>query len=316
VQDNDIYGGTYGIQLDGGSDVNILGNNVIASGFIGTLPITAEDGILVFSTSAQVTGLNISNNIVSRSGRHGINLNTQIGDAIITGNTIKNSSQQDITHVSQSGLQITAGINPKIIGNNIIDDQPNLITTLTTNASSGQANIVVANPLLFWVGQYISIADGTPQNENAIISSMNLATKTITLSGNLANTYTTAQSANITGRATQVYGIRFSGTAATTAIISGNTLRGNRVGTITGIPSDAIVNGNSGYKTENSGASLGTAAQQTIAHGLSFTPTKQQIGIFSDNSTGTAYQSASPDATNIYVTEISGSAWHWATIGN
>ncbi len=70
------------------------------------------------------------------------------------------------------------------------------------------------------------------------------------------------------------------------------------------------------YITKNSGASIGTAAQQTIAHGLSFTPTKQQIGIFSDNFTGVAAQTASPDATNIYVTSTNNSAWHWATVGN
>ncbi len=82
------------------------------------------------------------------------------------------------------------------------------------------------------------------------------------------------------------------------------------------IASDTAVDHNKGYVTENSGSSVGTGSQQTIDHGLSFTPTKQQIGIFSDNSTGTAYQSANSDATNIYVTEITDSAWHWATVGN
>lgn len=105
-----------------------------------------------------------------------------------------------------------------------------------------------------------------------------------------------------------------------------NTIIGNvlsNIGAVSGSEiikggSNSIVKSNVGYKTENSGASVGTGAQQSIAHGLNFTPTKQQIGLWSDNDTMvTLWQSATPDATNIYVTNnISGSAWHWATVGN
>jgi len=72
------------------------------------------------------------------------------------------------------------------------------------------------------------------------------------------------------------------------------------------------------FVTANRGISLGTGAQQTIAHGLAFTPSYQDIGIFSDNTSASAsvYMSAAPDATNIYVTcNVSGSRWHWATVG-
>ncbi|MCK9369870.1 hypothetical protein M0R04_08200 [Candidatus Dojkabacteria bacterium] len=75
---------------------------------------------------------------------------------------------------------------------------------------------------------------------------------------------------------------------------------------------------NTGFVTENYGSSVGTGAQQTIAHGLSFTPIKAQIGLWSDNTTLVVLsQTANPDATNIYVTNnTTGSAWHWSTIGN
>jgi len=78
---------------------------------------------------------------------------------------------------------------------------------------------------------------------------------------------------------------------------------------------DSNIKDNLGYVTENSAVSLGTGAQQTIAHGLSFTPVWQDIGVFSDNATGTAFQTAAPDANNIYVTATADSRWHWGTIG-
>jgi hypothetical protein len=69
------------------------------------------------------------------------------------------------------------------------------------------------------------------------------------------------------------------------------------------------VSGNSGYVTENRGASTGTGAQQTIAHGLSATPTYVW---FSDKESGAnAYQSAAADATNIYVTATVNQDYVW-----
>jgi hypothetical protein len=73
---------------------------------------------------------------------------------------------------------------------------------------------------------------------------------------------------------------------------------------------------NKGFVTEKSGASLGTGSQQTIAHGLAFTPTAQQIGLFSGSAIANPYHSAAPDATNIYVTAGIGQAWYWATVGS
>ncbi len=102
---------------------------------------------------------------------------------------------------------------------------------------------------------------------------------------------------------------------STNVVLSDNDLLGNLSGAVSGTPS--VAHHNLGYVTESSGTSLGTGAQQTVAHGLNFTPTISQIGVFSDNVTPvTVAQTASPDVTNIYVTcNETGSAWHWATIG-
>lgn len=73
-----------------------------------------------------------------------------------------------------------------------------------------------------------------------------------------------------------------------------------------------------GKPSSNSGISLGTGVQQTVAHGLWYTPTWDKISIVSDNASESAsvYMSAAPDATNIYVTcNATNSRWHWGTIG-
>ncbi len=82
----------------------------------------------------------------------------------------------------------------------------------------------------------------------------------------------------------------------------------------TGVAGISIRN-NMGHVTENSGASTGTGAQQTVAHGLNFTPTRQQIALIAGSATANPYHSAAPDATNIYVTAANGQAWYWATVG-
>lgn len=66
---------------------------------------------------------------------------------------------------------------------------------------------------------------------------------------------------------------------------------------------------NSGFITESWGTSVGTGTQQTIAHGLSGTPTRV---VFSNiNGEADAYQSASATSTNIYVTAASGVSYSW-----
>lgn len=91
------------------------------------------------------------------------------------------------------------------------------------------------------------------------------------------------------------------------------------IGNISGAVSHTGVNdkvrGGIGYVRDNSGASVGTGAQQTIAHGLAFTPTRQQIALTPGSATAVPFHSAAPDATNIYVTAAFNQPWYWATAG-
>ncbi len=99
-------------------------------------------------------------------------------------------------------------------------------------------------------------------------------------------------------------------------IITDNQFYTNTLGDMLRISTTDIVRNNQGYVTENCGSSTGTGAQQTIAHGLSFTPTAQQIALTPGSATAVPFHSAAPDATNIYVTATSGQAWYWSTTGS
>jgi hypothetical protein len=69
---------------------------------------------------------------------------------------------------------------------------------------------------------------------------------------------------------------------------------------------------NYGYVSENSGYSIGTGSEQTIAHGCSFTPTATQVYLTERRIGGAlAYQSSAPDATNIYITATNSKDYNW-----
>lgn len=116
---------------------------------------------------------------------------------------------------------------------------------------------------------------------------------------------------------TQKYAINIATGASDRYVLTGNDVYGNVTGGISdgGSGTDKQIRHNIGYVTENSGASTGTGAQQTIAHGLGFTPTRQQIALTPGSATAVPYHSAAPGATNIYVTAANLKAWYWATVG-
>lgn len=71
-----------------------------------------------------------------------------------------------------------------------------------------------------------------------------------------------------------------------------------------------LLGGGASKRSENMGTSTGTGSQQTIAHGLGTTPTFVFISTIED--AANAYQSAAADATNIYITAVSGKDYAWA----
>jgi len=96
-------------------------------------------------------------------------------------------------------------------------------------------------------------------------------------------------------------------------IIEGCDLTDGGADVLSLVGSNNIVRNNIGYVTENSGTATGTGAQQTIPHGLSFTPTKGDIILWNIDDGANPYHSAAPDATNIYITAVNGKDWGWAT---
>ena len=111
----------------------------------------------------------------------------------------------------------------------------------------------------------------------------------------------------------QKYGIQIVNTAQDNVIAS-NSISGNLIASIDAdniALSRNMFHGNHGYTTEASGSSTGTGSEQTIAHGLGFTPTRQQVILIAGSATANPYHSSAPDATNIYVTAGNEQAWYW-----
>jgi len=109
------------------------------------------------------------------------------------------------------------------------------------------------------------------------------------------------------------YGIR-EGASADYNVIKANVIDGVVTGGILKVGANTIVRNNIGHKTENSGSSTGTGAQQTIAHGLAVTPTRVYI---TPTATGVteACLSAPSDETNIYVTVTNLKTYMWYAEG-
>jgi len=115
------------------------------------------------------------------------------------------------------------------------------------------------------------------------------------------------------GTKTQDYGVEV-GVGAYDNLIANNNLRDNQTGPLlNSAGGNNEIRHNQGYVTENHGSSTGTGAQQTIAHGLSFTPTAADIMLWCIENGAFPYHSAAPDAANIYVTAVNNQDWGWAT---
>jgi hypothetical protein len=119
---------------------------------------------------------------------------------------------------------------------------------------------------------------------------------------------------------TQLYGIQMEGGTRRVKVLTGSKLRNNQtaavlIGTAADMVNDVEVENCLGYVTKNSGSSTGTGAQQTIPHGLSFTPTTAQIALWDIEVGANPYHSAAPDANNIYVTAVLNQDWGWGTVG-
>jgi len=161
-------------------------------------------------------------------------------------------------------------------------------SNLTGNAAAAQKVVNVVNGALFAAGVPVTISDGTPLTESNCIET--ITSNALTMRNNLANTYTTAQSAKVTVRASQTAGVRETlggagGTIGYNTIENGNFR--NQSGTpIITVGTNTKVRNNTGYITENSGKAtlLNSNTTIAVAHGLSATPTVILI-TFAENPT-------------------------------
>lgn len=119
------------------------------------------------------------------------------------------------------------------------------------------------------------------------------------------------------------YAINISAVTALNNRILNNQLKGFTTDSINGIGisdtniiknniinDDFCTNSTTPEYSENSGSSVGTGAQQTIAHGLAGIP----VVVLLSPPTSNAFQSAAADVTNIYVTADAGETWYWYAI--
>ncbi len=135
---------------------------------------------------------------------------------------IQNNTVRDCSYgagsPAESGISITGDFNT-IKNNDVTDYQDDITSLLTGDASSGQKVVAVTDGSLFYKDITVTISDdsNSETNEVASISSNNL-----TMYNNLANTYTTAANAKVTGQRTMREGIQ---------IVSGdlNVVHGNNL---------------------------------------------------------------------------------------
>jgi hypothetical protein len=94
-----------------------------------------------------------------------------------------------------------------------------------------------------------------------------------------------------------------------TLVINNDLYLSGRTANLSDAGTGTIVRSNRGWATENSGTRTGTGAQETIPHGLNVIPNRVQL---TDLEVGASpYQSAAPDATNIYTTAVLNQDYLW-----
>jgi hypothetical protein len=299
VSNNIIIGGVTGIYASGARGISLIDNI-----------IWGQSNYCIYIKNSD--DFYISGGRLSRASFNGIRLEN--ADYCTVNNVhIVDNSQGNLGN--RCGIVLAGSSNHNLIqGNHVTDTQTGITSSLASNAASGQKDVVVDDAELFFDEQYLTISDDTPQSENIQIDSIALSTKTLTLKANLTNSYTTAQNALVTGRATQGTPISEEDTADYNVIIN-NKIQGNVSDTIATVGSNTTIRDNIGYVTENWGTdsiASGTTSK-VVAHGLSATPTKINIAFreqgtndygrwWVDNIGSSTFQvnvSADPGASNL-----------------
>jgi len=267
------------------SNATIIENPMIVEGCY----ITQTDYFGIAMDTCQ--GVRIIGNHLVATEKDSINIGNS-GQAIVIGNFIEGEGK---AHDGISGDALSESV---IVGN-VVRDLNTGIYMGTTSAD----NIISSN--------YV---------ENCAISGITTLSKCTILGNRISDVPAIegvygmimggANSVAIGNIISGYNGINISAPNAKHRII-GNDLTGCTNTQIVGQLPTCIIQFNAGFVTENSGSETGTGAQQTIPHGCGFTPTDANVILTNIDDGANPYLSAAPDATNIYVTAVSGKKYRW-----
>ncbi len=283
----------------------VIADNVVTNNW--------EQGILVYSGGVSALGNQVFGN---RLEGILVDANQQaITDVVIQGNRVWNNGvgNSDKDGITLRGSTVYGLERISVIGNQCYDSGGSAMSiAAATRDVNGLCTITTVWQHPYVTGDSVTIA-GVAQadfNGTFIVSVTGLKTFTYTQTGSVGS----SGSGTATRQPSQRYGISVVGGAAglSNSFITANMLEGNETDALyldnTGGSGNLITN-NKGYVTDNSGTSTGTGSQETIAHGLSVTPT---IVLLSNVDEATnPYQSAAADADNIYITAESSKRYHW-----
>jgi len=290
--------GSYGIYASGGA-VSDIADGVLRSNWI--FSTATNDGIYIKYGDAVHLIANTCNNNAGR----GIYLDYCV-NSTLEGDVADGNGDRGIHCLSCDRLNIIGvycGINHGEHGLTIADCEG-----VTVLGGSAVANDYIG--LIVYGGNDITIEGFKALNNNFKNSDASYRYNGIYLDGNCDNVQLigciSKNLASVSATQNQRYGIYNQN--GTNVKVTNCILDGNVTGAVYGT---MMIRQCIGYVTGNSGSSTGTGAQQTIAHGCDFTPTKAQVRLWNIDDGANPYQSADPDATNIYVTAVSGKAYGW-----
>jgi parallel beta-helix repeat protein len=246
--------------------ITVTGNTVYDCG-LEHMSNPIGEGIHVFdATGITITGNNIYNCFDNGIALEGAN------DTVVSGNVIIDSGQSGISLNDQTNT----GHDVVVSGNNIAGSGKDGIVV------SDIDNAVIVGNLITDSGNYgiqHGIDSGEDEADNIIMGNI---IRTSTLDGIILNWNSNdIIVANNHVRGANGTGILINRSTNVDTLVTGNNVTGFPVAQITDSGTTSTIHHNKGYVTENKGTGSITSATTTdvITHGLSYTPTEQDIQI-------------------------------------
>lgn len=268
------------------SDYNVIAGNIADA--------SDDRNFVCHTASSNIFKGNISKNSVGQ----GFQLTITSVRNIIVGNNVYNSTL--------AGIEVTTDSpNNLIIGNTV---QANLQHGIYLRGaqSSAVGNFCIDNGgagiAIESTGTYNLIQGNFLQNNGSLMAG---AEQGIFCYGD----YNAILSNTFENGTHQDYCIRFVAGGDSNYCANNDLRYGGVIAPILNGGASNIIIHNAGWITESQGTSTGTGAQQTIAHGLSATPT--HVFLSDWDALAVPYQSAAANSTNIYITALNAKKYTW-----